>query len=144
MSSDQTPSLDDPRQWAELQRNYDYYCERRGLPLASVKNLRLDEFEAFVDDEQAIHDAYFANQRAMLALHDELRVLWDTADAAFGPDPHRTAEEVAPSDLIARWHDLARQGQRLARMLGYPVTAGVDENGEGWIVVGPSKGGPEA
>jgi hypothetical protein len=120
---------------AELQRDFDRYCERRGLPLRPVLGVSRSEFRAFLDDLRALETEYLAVLDELLALSQTIEAQFEDADARLGPDPHRTAGDVATAEQQERANELARMLGQYELWLGLPVAHGVDERGEAVVWV---------
>jgi hypothetical protein len=120
---------------AELQRDYDRFRERHGLPLRPVLGVSRSEFRAFLDDLRALETEYLALLDELLALSEAVVSRFEEAAARLGPDPHRTAGDVAAEEQHERLCELARMLGQYELWLGLPVRHGVDERGEAVVWV---------
>jgi len=127
----------DQRTRAEMQRKYDRYRDRNGLPLASLDGVTGEELDMWHADETALHEALLVNQHAASALDAAIGAQFAAAEAALGPDPERRIVDVATESQMAEWAELAREGQRLSILIGVPVISGVTADGEGWFALPP-------
>ena len=123
------------QQAAELQRDYDRYRERHGLPLAPVGEVSREEFDAWLAEDEELYNALMENNRRQIELNRAVAAQFAAAAATLGPDPHRRVCDVATEAQHDQMRALAEEGQRLSRALGLPVRSGVNEDGEPWVIV---------
>ena len=89
----------DTQQLAELQRDYDRFRERHGLPLAPVRQMGREEFTAMQRERTILYEAAIANHQEYQELTPAILVRFAADRAVYGPDSSRTTAEVgdAPS-----------------------------------------------
>ncbi len=120
---------------ADMQRRYDYYCERNGLLLRSIGEVTGAEMELYFADEKAWYQALIANGEAQVMLSAEITASFKAAEARFGPDAARTISDVATADQMERGRRLAADHYRLSHGLGLAAIGGVNADGEEWIAI---------